>query len=246
MIAFVLALASGGSLALLGAGGSILTVPLLIYGMGLDPHRAAATSLLVVGAVAIAGVAIRWRAVQLRVGISFGLAGMVGALPGAWLNHHVPAAVVLGGLGLTMLGVAARMTSGAARATDGEVGMHAWAALAAGFAGGVATGFFGVGGGFLIVPALTLLLGLDMKRAIATSLLVIALNSLAALGAHVAYGAVEWTIGLEVAAVALLGALLAWPLGSRIDGVALQRAFAVCLSLLGAGILIQGVVSLLA
>jgi uncharacterized membrane protein YfcA len=245
MIALLLALVSGGSLALLGAGGSILTVPLLIYGMGLDAHRAAATSLLVVGVVAVAGVAMRWRAVQLRVGVTFGLAGMVGALPGAWLNHHVPAAAVLGALGLTMLVVALRMTWGAPRGAAGDGDAHAWAALAAGLGGGVATGFFGVGGGFLIVPALTLLLGLETKQAVATSLLVIALNSLAALGAHVSYGAVEWIVGAEVAAAALVGAALAWPLGGRVSGVVLQRAFAVCLTLLGAGMMMRGIGELL-
>jgi uncharacterized membrane protein YfcA len=119
------------------------------------------------------------------------------------------------------------------------------AALIAGFAGGVATGFFGVGGGFLIVPALTVLLGLDMGAAVATSLLVIALNSLGALVAHAAYGTVVWSTGIEVALAALLGAALAWPLGVRVGQHALQRAFVVCLIFLGAGILLQGLGRLL-
>jgi uncharacterized membrane protein YfcA len=239
MIPLLLALFIGVALALLGAGGSILAVPLLIYGVGLDVHRAAGTSLLVVGVVALAGAAAKRRAVHVRVGVTFGLAGMIGALPGAWLNHHVPAALVLGGFGLTSLIVAVRMMSRGQRSASGEV--HAWAALAAGLGGGVATGLFGVGGGFLIVPALTLLLGLGMKQAVATSLLVIALNSLAALGAHAAYGTVEWVVGLEVGGAALVGAALAWPLGSRASAVTLQRAFAVCLLVLGTGILVQGI-----
>lgn len=238
MIPLLFALPIGGALVLLGAGGSILTVPLLVYGLGLDVRQAAGTSLLVVGVVALAGALSHRRAVCARVGTAFGLAGVLGAIPGAWLNHHVPAPVVLAGFGATVLVVALRMTRPlpAPRAEH-----HAVAALGAGFAGGVATGFFGVGGGFLIVPALTVLLGLDMRAAVATSLLVIALNSLGALAAHAAYGTVVWSIGAEVAIAALLGAALAWPLGTRISQRTLQRGFVVCLIFLGAGILAQGI-----
>lgn len=244
MIALLLALASGSSLVLLGAGGSILTVPLLIYGLGLDPHRAAATSLLVVGIVALAGLLARRRAVAPRLGVTFGAAGMLGALPGAWLNHHLPAAAVLGGFGVTMLVIGWRMRRGEADGPDGTV--HAWAALGAGLASGFATGVFGVGGGFLIVPALHLLLGLEMPSAVATSLLVVALNALAALVAHASYGAVEWRLGLQVAAAGLIGAALAWPLGRRASAAALQHAFSICLILLGGGILVQSVARWLA
>lgn len=243
MIPLLFALPIGGALVLLGAGGSILTVPLLVYGLGLDVRQAAGTSLLVVGVVALVGATSRWRAVSVRAGMAFGLAGALGALPGTWLNHHVPAPLVLAAFGATVLVVALRMTRPLPAPRDEH---HAVAALAAGFAGGVATGFFGVGGGFLIVPALTVLLGLDMRAAVATSLLVIALNSLAALAAHAAYGTVAWTIGGEVALVALCGGALAWPLGARVGSAALQRAFVVCLILLGAGILVQGISRLLA
>lgn len=238
MIPLLLALPIGGTLVLLGAGGSILTVPLLVYGLGLGVREAAGTSLLVVGLVALAGAWPQRRRIRLRVGVVFGLAGALGAIPGAWLNHHVPPALVLAGFGATVLVVALRMTRPLPAPRDGT---HAAAALVAGFAGGVATGFFGVGGGFLIVPALTVLLGLDMRAAVATSLLVIALNSLGALAAHAAYGTVVWSIGVEVAVAALLGAALAWPLGPRISQRALQRAFVVCLIFLGAGILAQGI-----
>ncbi|MBY0274598.1 sulfite exporter TauE/SafE family protein [Candidatus Binatia bacterium] len=242
MIRLLLALPIGGALVLLGAGGSILTVPLLVYGLGLDVREAAGTSLLVVGVVALVGAVTRWRAVHARVGATFGLAGIVGAVPGAWLNHHVPAAAVLAGFGATVILVALRLTR---PLPAPRAGQHAVAALIAGFAGGVATGFFGVGGGFLIVPALTVLLGLDMGAAVATSLLVIALNSLGALVAHAAYGTVVWSTGIEVALAALLGAALAWPLGVRVGQHALQRAFVVCLIFLGAGILLQGLGRLL-
>lgn len=242
MIPLLFALPIGGALVLLGAGGSILTVPLLVYGLGLDVREAAGTSLLVVGVVALTGAWTRWRAVSVRVGVTFGIAGIVGAIPGAWLNHHVPGPVVLASFGATVVVVALRMTR---PLPVPRVGRHALAALLAGFVGGVATGFFGVGGGFLIVPALTVLLGLDIRAAVATSLLVVALNSLGALAAHAAYGTVVWSTGIEVALAALLGAMLAWPLGARISQHVLQRAFVMCLILLGTGILLQGIGRLL-
>lgn len=243
VIPLLFALPIGGALVLLGAGGSILTMPLLIYGLGLDVRQAAGTSLLVVGLVALAGAVSRWRAVSLRAGAAFGVAGALGAVPGTWLNHHLPAPLVLASFGATVLVVALRMTRALPAPRDEQ---RALVALGAGFAGGVATGFFGVGGGFLIVPALTVLLALDMRSAVATSLLVIALNSLAALAAHAAYGTVAWTTGFEVALAALCGGALAWPFGARLAPGVLQRAFVVCLILLGAGILVQGISRLLA
>jgi uncharacterized membrane protein YfcA len=229
----------GVSLAVLGAGGSIVTMPLLIYGAGLDAHRAAGTSLLVVGLVAALGAAARWSCVRVRTGTMLGVAGMVGAGPGAWLNHQVPAdAVVLGFAATTFLAAAllARREAHGRRPVE----VHARRAIAAGTGLGVATGFFGVGGGFLIVPALTLLLGLDIRPAVATSLFVITLNSLAGLAAHGGYGAVEWWLGLEVAAMAGVGAVAALPLARRLAGPVVQRSFAGVLVVIGTIMLTQG------
>jgi uncharacterized membrane protein YfcA len=229
----------GLSLALLGAGGSIVTMPLLIYGAGLDAHRAAGTSLLVVGLVAALGALGRWPSVRVRAGVVFGAAGMLGALPGAWLNHRVPAeAVVLGFAATTFVAAALLLRPG--RTPRRRFDVHGGRAIAAGAVLGVATGFFGVGGGFLIVPALTLLLGLDVRSAVATSLLVITLNSTAGLAAHGRYGAVEWRLGLEVAAMAGAGALAALPLARRLTGPVLQRSFAGALVVIGAIMLWQG------
>jgi uncharacterized membrane protein YfcA len=106
---------------------------------------------------------------------------------------------------------------------------------------GVATGFFGVGGGFLIVPALTLIVGLDVASATATSLLVIGLNSAAGLIGHMGYGAVEWRIGALFATAAFIGGALALPLSRRLNGAVLQRSFAAVLAVVGVGILIQSI-----
>jgi uncharacterized membrane protein YfcA len=246
-LALGFALLIGASLALFGAGGSIVTVPVLVYVLGMDAHEAAGTSLVVVGLVALAGAIAQWRAANLRTGIAFGLAGMLGALPGAWLNHHVPAPVVLLGFGATMLAAAGRMglVTGGARCAS-HVDVAPVRAILLGVGVGVATGFFGVGGGFLIVPALTLFLNVPIQRAVATSLVVIALDSLAGLAGHVTYGGVQWRLGSELTLAALVGAAITLPVAKRLSGPTLQRGFASALALLGVGMLVQTVRGLLA
>jgi uncharacterized membrane protein YfcA len=239
-LALSLALVVGASLGVLGAGGAIVTVPVLVYVLGLDPHRAAATSLFVVGVVALVGTIVRWPSVRLRTGVVFGAAGMLGAVPGAWLNHQAPSAVVVAGFGLTLLVAGGRLLRPpAARAPAATSPMTA---LASGVSVGAATGFFGVGGGFLIVPSLTLLLGVEFERAAATSLLVITLNSAAGLLAHRGHGVVDWRIGLEFAVLALIGAMIAIPLARQLRTAQLQHAFAGLVLVIGVGMLVQGVV----
>jgi uncharacterized membrane protein YfcA len=235
-LGLILATLVGIGLGVLGAGGSIVTVPLLVYVVGLDPQHAAATSLLVVGVVSAVGAALRWQSVRARTGVAFGAAGVVGVPPGVWLAHHVPGSILLGGFGVVLLLAATRMLRAGDAAAD-ERGGHPAVALAGGAAVGFATGFFGVGGGFLIVPALTMLAGLDLSRAAATSLLVIALNCAAGLIGHGAYGVVEWRLGLAFAGVALLAAMLAMPFAARLSSTMLRNGFAAILLVLGTGML---------
>ncbi|HWP65139.1 MAG TPA: sulfite exporter TauE/SafE family protein [Candidatus Limnocylindria bacterium] len=239
-LALALALLIGSSLVLLGAGGSIVTIPVLVYAAGLDPHRAAGTSLVIVGLVALAGAIARWPLVSVRTAALFGALGMVSAWPGVWLNHRAPGAVVLVGFALTMLVVAARMTRAAEVASrQGRPGERMRPVVLSGLAVGLMTGFFGVGGGFLIVPALSLVLGLEMAEAVATSLLVIALNCAAGLLGHLQYGTVDWQIGASLSAAALLGGVMTLPLARRLSSTALQHAFAGVLAVVGAAMLIE-------
>lgn len=243
VLALALALPIGAALVTLGAGGSIVTVPVLIYAAGLDAHRAAGTSLVVVGLVALAGAIAQRRAIAPRTGLLFGAAGMAGTWPGVWLNHRLPSAWVEAAFAATLLAVAATMgrrTQLRARTSSSPL-----PALCAGLAVGAATGFFGVGGGFLIVPALSLLLGLGIVEAVATSLLVIALNSSAGLVGHLRYGAVDWSLGLALAGAALLGGAVTLPVAARLDAERLRRLFAAALVVIGAAMGAQSAAALL-
>lgn len=239
-LAVVLALCIGSSLVLLGAGGSIVTLPVLVYAAGLDPHRAAGTSLVIVGVVALVGAVVRWRLVALQPALLFGGLGMVAAWPGVWLNHQVPVVVVLVAFALTLLIVGVRMfraENGAPPGGSRRAGTPL--VVLSGLGVGLMTGFFGVGGGFLIVPALSLVLGLDMAEAVATSLLVIALNCAVGLLGHLWYGTVEWRTGATLTGAALCGGVLTLPVARRVSATQLRRAFAVLLVLVGSGMLLQ-------
>ena len=201
----------GLSLGALGGGGSILAVPALVYGAGQTPQEATTTSLILVGIASLVGMTSHWRAgrVRVRTGILFGLAGIGGSLAGSSLNRQLdPDVLLLGFAGLicvaawrmvtgcptcTKVGettVIAEVTSPAAGSAPSSVMLNSLdlqtliLVLGAGTAVGFLTGLFGVGGGFIIVPALTLALKLPMPEAIGTSLLVIVINSTTALSAR--------------------------------------------------------------
>ncbi len=181
-----LGFAIGGSLGLLGGGGSILTVPALVYVVGQSPQAAIATSLAIVGANSGLGAWFHFRqgTLKWKVALLFGLAGMVAAYPAAQLSRHLPGGLLLVTFAALMLVVGAVMLLRRESDTSGHT-PHGWLSiLAGGLAVGAMTGLLGVGGGFLIVPALILLVGLPMKEAVGTSLAVIALNSASALAGH--------------------------------------------------------------
>lgn len=230
----------GLSLGAIGGGGSILTVPVLVSVFSLDPRSAITTSLAVVGATALVGAVPHWRRgrVMVRTALFFGTLGIAGAFAGAWLNHRVPSWLVLTLFGGLMLLVAIRMLTGAGslRVEDEEKGNGRESRgrlVAAGLIVGLMTGFFGVGGGFLIVPALVLILRLPIHIAVGTSLLVIAVNSFSGLAAYILSGSLD--AGLTLAFFAggvggtFAGAALAW----RISGPGLQKGFAAFILLIG-------------
>ena len=239
MLAILLGTLIGLSLGMIGGGGSILTVPILVFIMGQDAHLATATSLAVVGATSAAGAFPHWRAgrVRFRTAIPFGIAGILGAFAGAWVNHLLPGAVILVLFGFLMLAVAARMFLSPkipAKLVDGRAIRDDWVPMiATGLSVGVMTGFFGVGGGFLIVPALVVVLGLNMRTAVGTSLVVIAINSASGLAAHLRYGSLDLMMAALFTVGGAVGAFVGAALAGKLDEQRLQRGFATFVAILG-------------
>ena len=233
------ALAIGLSLGLLGSGGSILTVPVLHYLVGQPEKLAIGGSLLVVGLIAVAAAVpyafsrqVDWRNVAW-----FGLPGMVGAWLGATLAHWVPGPVQLALFALVMLVAAWRMLRGGVMQRPDHEPRHL-AVVAGGLGVGALSGLVGVGGGFLIVPALVLLAGVPMASAVGTSLAVIALNSFTGFLKHLGVLQqqsleLDWRVLLTVAGVGVLGSFAGHRLGRRLPQNTLRRLFGVFLVVMG-------------
>lgn len=257
MIALVIpaGLLIGLSLGALGGGGSILAVPALVYLFGQDSQAATTGSLLIVGVTSLIGLIPHHRAgrVSPAKGLVFGVLGVAGSYLGSQLSTTVPQVVLLAGFSVLMLVVAALMTSrrrkqarsgfaGQAMVGENPAAVLRWrptftcdcprAARVVLTASGVGllTGFFGVGGGFAVVPALVLALGLPMTLAVGTSLLVIAINSFTALlfRAGEAVTLDWWVIG-GFTLSAVIGSLLGSRVVSRVSPARLNRAFTVLL-----------------
>lgn len=241
----------GFSLGLTGGGGSIFAVPLLVYGLGTPAREAVTISLAAVGLTAMVGAVERWRAgqVEVRTGLLFAAAGMAGAPVGAWLAELLSETLLLSAFAVVMLFVAVRMWQKASeppqpcsdgdaaptcrRDPEGRLQLTSRCALLltlVGLVTGVLSGLFGVGGGFVIVPALVVFSGMGIHRAVATSFLVIALVSVAGLTSHWLSGrGVSLPLAGLFAAGGVTGMFAGQRLGQRVSGPTLQRVFAVAI-----------------
>ncbi|GAA1391019.1 sulfite exporter TauE/SafE family protein [Luteococcus peritonei] len=237
--ALPLGLVIGAVMGSLGGGGAILTIPLLVYVLHQEPHAATLGSLVIVAISSVVGLLPHARRVQWRDGAVFGGMGIVGSMLGTAAAVRIPAELLMSLFAVLLLVVAGLMLRrrGAAAATPVRRGF--WPLLATATGVGMLTGFFGVGGGFAVVPALTLVLGFTMHQAIATSLLVICINCLTALASRVGSGiGLDWGVVLPFAVGASLGSLVGGRLTRGIDPRTLQLAFA-CL-LVGLSLWIGG------
>jgi uncharacterized membrane protein YfcA len=235
LLALPFGLAIGVLLGLVGGDGSILAVPVLVYVLGQPVHDATTESLFVVGAAALVGAADHARVgnVRIKTALAFGLAGAAGAVGSSALNRLVGGRIILLAFAALLVLAAWAMQRRKDFITEPIRRPHAHLrAAATGLLTGVLTGFFGVGGGFVIVPALVLLLGLPITLAVGTSLAVIALTSASALAAHLASGRIDWGIATAFAAAAIAGALFGRRLGGRLD----QRRFSSLFATLLVGI----------
>jgi hypothetical protein len=218
-------------------------VPILVYVLGFETKQAIATSLAIVAVVSLVGAAGHWRAgrVRVRTALAFGAVAMVGAFAGARLAVFLSGAAQLILLALVMIVAALLMfTGGAARATPAPAAEQRLGIVAvAGFGVGLLTGLVGIGGGFLIVPALVLLLGVPMKEAVGTSLLVITLNAAAGFAGYLGTVEIAWGFLGAFTAVAIAGIVAGTRLVTHVPTGALRRGFAVFLVVVGVFILYQ-------
>lgn len=230
VVGLALAVLIGVALGFFGGGGSILTVPLLVYVFGLDPKTAIASSLLVVALASVSGAVQHWRAgnVRPRTGLVFGAAGMAGAYLGGRAGAMIDGGILLLLFAAMMMLTASAMWRGRGTLAPAHMPTDADTRrlVLQGFAVGSFTGLVGAGGGFLIVPALVLWAGLPTPVAVGTSLVVIVLQTLAGFSGYVARVAVDYVLVAEVAAAAVVGSWLGVRLARRIEPALLRRAFA--------------------
>ncbi|MBX7547993.1 sulfite exporter TauE/SafE family protein [Streptomyces sp. NPDC004232] len=236
MSAVLLALAAGAAIGLtlgaLGGGGSVLAVPALIYLLGFTPVAATTAALVIVSVTSATALSAHARDghVRWRTGLLFAAAGIGPAMLGGALASRLPATVLTVGFAVVAGVAALRMVRRRAPAEEAAAPVRPGRAAAAGAGLGAVTGVLGVGGGFLAVPALVNVLGMRMRAAVGTSLLVITVNSLAALvtRAGTASG-LDWGLIGPFAGAAVLGAWDGRRLSAKLPARTLQRAFAVIL-----------------
>lgn len=252
VVGVAVALVVGAVVGLTGAGGAIIAVPALVYLVGLDPEDAVPTSLIVVGLSSLAGLLPRR-----HVGINWRLVAVLGAagIPASWAGAAVaerldPDVLMLFFAGMMVLaavrmllasrvGAAARTARPPGESPAGESPEAALRGmlvrgLTVGLVVGFLTGMLGVGGGFLLIPALTLILRVGMQQAVGISLAVIAINSASGFAAHLPGLTMDWALTLSFAAVAVIASLAAGRLSRRLNERVVSRAFAVLILLVAA------------
>jgi hypothetical protein len=254
LLSLAFGLLVGTSLGLTGGGGSIFAVPLLLYGLSVPVGTAMGLSLATVGITAGFGALLRlWHGeVEIKAGVLFALGGMITAPLGTTLGRLLPPTVLLSAFALLMLYVGWRMWRGRG-AEDGiqesrcvargpgKFGPECYARLGGGgAAAGLLSGLFGVGGGFIVVPALLYVTGMSIHRAVATSLLVIFLISISGVTAHVLHGQLfPMPLSALFLAGGCAGMLAGSGLRSKLSGPALQKIFAAGMWLVAVWMLVK-------
>ncbi|MBE9223348.1 sulfite exporter TauE/SafE family protein [Cyanobacterium stanieri LEGE 03274] len=240
----ILAIIIGLSLGLIGGGGSILAVPILRYVMGVEPRSAIAMSLFIVGTVSIIGIIPHWRQgnVNLPVAISFIPPAMVGSFLGAKITQFpfITDTVQLVAFGIVMLLASILMIKkSSAKTSTKELEKTTVKVktisknktkkiiltITEGLVVGILTGFVGVGGGFLIIPALVLVGGIPMKEAVGTSLLIIAAKSASAFMGYLTLVNIDWILTIGFTFAATVGIISGSYLSKIIDAKYLQKGF---------------------
>lgn len=255
----------GLSLGLTGGGGAIFAVPLLVYGLNVPTREAVGISLAAVGATSFVGFLNRWRLgqVEFRTGLLFAIAGMIGAPAGTWIAGLIPETLLLTSFAGLMVIVAIRLwqqaslpkTETTACPTDDLDGPTcqrdatgtliltsrcAVLLLIIGVITGVLSGLFGVGGGFVIVPALVLFSGMSIHRAVGTSLMVIALVSVSGVTAQLWAGRDISPVVTGLFVVGGIAGLFAGQsIGRKLSGPVLQKVFVLAILAVAAFVIVR-------
>ncbi len=228
----------GLALGALGGGGSILTIPILVYVVHMNTHTAVIASLIIVGLNALLGMILHYRVghVQVKKALLFGAYGLVASYIGARISSLLPGPVLLVLFGVLMVIIAVMMLRPKKSIQQGQR-QRWWMSLLGGIGVGFLTGFLGVGGGFLLVPALVLFLGMTMQDAVGSSLLVIAMNSASGLLGHLNGGPLPWTQIVFFSVAGLAGLLLGTHITKRLPAQQLSQLFAIFVLALAAVVL---------
>lgn len=251
----------GISLGLIGGGGSILTVPILVYLFTQNPLIATAGSLFVVGSTALVGAVLsaRKKLIDFKTGIIFSVPSFAGVyvarhlilpnLPDVIYSQHgvtlTKALLVMGAFAVLMV-LASRAMIRSGRTVENLVEQKA-SLLTIGWNGflvGATTGFVGAGGGFLIIPALVILLKVPMKIAVGTSLAIIAANSLFGFAISMNEHILDWPVLLMVTAIGALGIFIGHALNSKVNEKSLKKGFGYFVLLIGSLVLVDQLIKL--
>lgn len=247
MIATLLGSIGGLALGVTGGGGAIITIPLLVYGLSIPIHQAVLFSLFVVGFTALFGILPRWRwqYLEVKVALIVAIGGILAAPLGAQLSQHVEEQHLMLGFSLIMLLVGLllwwripyekRLASGhITTEARTQKALKSWHILFfCGAVTGLLIGFFGIGGGFFIVPSLVMLMLLPLRRAMTTSLLIIFLISLAGILGHLKSVTLDWWLLFSFLAGSVLGVWLGSFIANRLSPITLQRIFSVVVVCIG-------------
>ncbi|HEY0654437.1 MAG TPA: sulfite exporter TauE/SafE family protein [Chryseosolibacter sp.] len=258
IIGYVAAVCIGLILGLLGGGGSILSIPILVYLFGIDAILASAYSLFIVGVTSFVGAIPKYKdhLVNLRTGFLFGIPSIVSIFcTRKWIIPALPEIIyqtdsftltkrvlILGTFALLMILASFSMIRGKRELRSDSQRVRTFLVIIEGILIGFLTGFVGAGGGFLIIPALVFLTGLPFKTAVGTSLFIIAINSLMGFLGDVLNYSMDWTFLMSITALAVIGILLGNKLQKKISAIRLRMAFGWMILVMGSWILLKEIV----
>ena len=250
----------GVALGLIGGGGSILTVPVLVYLFGVSPLLSTSYSLFIVGSTSLVGAVNNYKQgfVNVKIALLFGLTSITTVfLTRKFIIPNIPQEVAKIGsfiitesmlmmiLFATLMVIAATAMIKNRKSIDEKnpvnTKLNIIKLLVYGIAIGITTGFLGAGGGFLLIPTLVILLGLPMKEAVGTSLLIIALNSLFGFSADLGHFEIDWYFLLSITAIALVGLVIGSQIGKKIESIKLKKGFGYFVLIMGIFIIIKEV-----